>query len=107
MTTEATEPPSAGAADFGPVGRRAEGAAAWHTWAVASSKRQLASTLDTALLVFVVLLVLAAGWWVLMAVIGTVLFFAKLAVLALLVAAVIRAWFWVRGRSRRRPEPNL
>lgn len=87
--------------------RRDEGAAAWHTWDVASSKRQLASTLDTALLVFVVLLVLAAAWWVVMAVLGTVLFFAKLAVLALLVAAVVRAWFWVRGRARRRPEPHL
>jgi hypothetical protein len=73
---------------------------------VASSKRQLASTLDTALLVFVVLLVLAVGWWVLKAIIGTVLFFLQLAVLALLVAAVVRAWFWVRGRTRRRPEPD-
>lgn len=63
---------------------------------MATSKRQLASTLDTALLVFVVLLLLAAGWWVLMAVLGTVLFFAKLAVLALLVTAVIRVWSWRR-----------
>jgi hypothetical protein len=73
---------------------------------VATSKRQLASTLDTAVLVFVVLLLLAAGWWVLKAVLGTVLFFAKLAVLALLVALAIRAYFWVRGRAHRRPSPD-
>jgi positive regulator of sigma E activity len=73
---------------------------------VATSKRSIASTLDTALLVFVVLLVLAAAWWVLKAVIGTVLFFAQLAVLALLVAVAVRAYLWVRGRTRRRPEPK-
>ena len=73
---------------------------------MASTKRQLASALDTALLVFVVLLVLAVVWWLLKAVLGTVLFFAKLAVLAVLLAFAIRAWFWVRGRLRRRAEPN-
>jgi uncharacterized membrane protein len=73
---------------------------------VATSKRQIASTLDTAILVFVVLLLLAAGWWVLQAVLGTVLFFAKLAVLALLVALAIRAYLWVRARSHRRPSPD-
>lgn len=73
---------------------------------MAPSKRQLASTLDTAVLVFVVLLLLAAGWWVLKAVLGTVLFFAKLAVLAILVAMAVRAYLWVRGRARRRPQPK-
>lgn len=66
------------------------------------SKRQIASTLDTALLVFVVLLLVAAGWWVLKAVFGTVLFFAKLAMLALLLALAVRAYLWVRSRTRRR-----
>ena len=73
---------------------------------MASTKRQLASTLDTAVLVFVVLLLLAVAWWLLKAVLGTVLFFGKLAVLAVLVALVIRAYLWVRGRARRRPEPG-
>lgn len=67
-----------------------------------SSKRQIASTLDTALLAFFVLLLLAVGWWLLKAVVGTVLFFGKLAVLALLVAFAVRAYVWVRGRMRRR-----
>jgi len=74
---------------------------------VASPKRQLASTLDTAVLVFVVLLVLAVGWWLLRAVVGTLLFFGKLAVLALVVALAIRAYVWVRSRKPRKPEPNL
>jgi uncharacterized membrane protein len=69
---------------------------------VASSKRQLASTLDTAVLVFFVLLLLAVAWWVVKAVVGTVLFFAKLALLALVVALVIRAFLWVRSRSSDR-----
>ena len=73
---------------------------------MATSKRQLASTLDTALLVFVVLLLLAAGWWVLQVVVGTVLFFAKLAVLALLVALAIRAYLWVRSRTHRPSSPD-
>jgi thiol:disulfide interchange protein len=73
---------------------------------VASPKRQLASTVDTAVLVFVVLVLLAVGWWLLKAVIGTVLVVLKLAVLAVLVALAIRAYFWVRSRSRRRAEPN-
>lgn len=73
---------------------------------MASSKRQLASTLDTALLVFVVLVLLAAVWWVVKAVIGTVLFFAKLAVLALVVTVLVRAYLWVRSRADRRAEPN-
>ncbi len=78
---------------------------AWHTGAVGSngsSKRQIASTLDTALLAFFVLLLLAVAWWLLKAVVGTVLFFGKLAVLALLVAFAVRAYLWVRGRMRRR-----
>ena len=86
--------------------RRPHDPQAWHTWAVASPKRQLASTLDTAVLVFVVLLVLAVVWWLLKAVIGTVLFFGKLALLAVLVALAIRAYLWVRSRARRRPEPG-
>jgi uncharacterized membrane protein YbhN (UPF0104 family) len=73
---------------------------------VATSKRQLASTLDTALLVFVVLLALAAGWWFLRVILGTVLFFGKLAVLAVLVALAIRGYVWLRGRSRRRTDPR-
>jgi uncharacterized membrane protein YbhN (UPF0104 family) len=73
---------------------------------VAPSKRQIASTLDTALLVFFVLLLLAVAWWVLKAVLGTVLFFAQLAVLALLVALAIRAYLWVRSRAHRRPESD-
>jgi len=67
-----------------------------------SSKRGVASVLDTALLVFFVLVLLAVGWWVLKAVVGTVVFFAKLAVLALLVALGIRAWLFVRRRLGRR-----
>lgn len=67
-----------------------------------SSKRQIASTLDTALLAFFVLVLLAVGWWLLKAVLGTVLFFGKLAILALLVAIAIRAYVWVRGRLRHR-----
>lgn len=73
---------------------------------MASSKRQIASILDTALLVFFVLLLLALAWWLFKAVLGTVLFLGKLAVLAVLVAFVIRAWFWARSRAARRPEPN-
>lgn len=73
---------------------------------VASAKRQLASTLDTALLVFFALLLLAVAWWVLKAVLGTVVFFGKLAVLAVLVALAVRAYLWVRGRGHRRPEVN-
>ena len=69
-----------------------------------SRKRQIASTLDTALLVFLVLVVLAAAWWVLKAVVGTVVFFGKLAVLALLIALAIRAWLLVRSRFRRTPR---
>ena len=68
-----------------------------------SRGRQIASTLDTAVLVFVVLLVLAVGWWVLKAVLGTVVFFGKLAVLALLVAVALRAWVVVRRRLVRQP----
>lgn len=74
---------------------------------MASPKRQVASTLDTAVLVFVVLLVAAVAWWLVKAVLGTVLFFAKLALLAVLVALAIRAYVWVRGRARRRSEPKL
>ncbi len=66
-----------------------------------SSKRQIASTLDTALLAFFVLVLLAVGWWLLKAVLGTVLFFGKLAILALLVAIAIRAYLWARSRLRR------
>lgn len=73
---------------------------------MASSKRQIASALDTALLVFVVLVLLVAGWWVLMALVGTVLFFAKLALLALVTMFAIRTYVWVRARSNRRPEPD-
>jgi len=65
------------------------------------SPRRVASTLDTALLVFVVLVLLAVGWWLVKAVLGTVLFFGKLAVLALLVALAIRAYLWARSRLRR------
>ena len=73
---------------------------------MATPRRQLASTLDTALLVFVVLLALAAGWWFLRAILGTVLFFGKLAVLAVLVALAVRTYVWVRGRSRGRSGPR-
>lgn len=66
------------------------------------SKRQIASTLDTALLVLVVLLLVAAGWWVLKAVFATALFFAKLAMLALLLVLAVRVSLWVRSRTRRR-----
>ena len=63
--------------------------------------RRIASTLDTALLVFFVLVLLAVGWWLVKAVLGTVLFFGKLAILALLVALAIRAYLWARTRLRR------
>jgi len=69
-----------------------------------SRGRQIASTLDTALLVFFALVVLAVGWWVLKAVLGTVVFFGKLAVLAVVVTLAIRAWVLVRGRFRRGPR---
>ena len=65
------------------------------------SSRRIASTLDTALLVFVVLVLLAVGWWLVKAVLGTVLFFGKLAILALLVAVAIRGYLWARSRLRR------
>jgi len=73
---------------------------------VARTKRQIASTLDTAVLVFVVLLALTVAWWLLKAVLGTVLFFGKLALLAVLVALAIRAYLWVRGRASRRTQPK-
>ncbi len=62
------------------------------------AKRAVGSILDMALLVFFVLLVLAVGWWLLKAVVGTVVFFGKLALLALLIALALRAWVLVRGR---------
>ncbi len=65
------------------------------------SPRRIASTLDTALLVFFVLVLLAVGWWLVKALLGTVLFFGKLAILALLVAFVIRGYLWARSRLRR------
>ena len=73
---------------------------------MASLKRQLASTLDTAVLVFFVLLLLAVGWWLLQAVLGTLVFFAKLAALAVVIALAIRAIFWVRSRGGRKPRPS-
>lgn len=63
-----------------------------------SAKRGFASILDTALLVFFVLAVLAVGWWVLKAVLVTVWLFAKLAILALLIAGAIRAYIVLRRR---------
>jgi len=63
--------------------------------------RRIASTLDTALLVFFVLVLLSVAWWLLKAVLGTVLFFGKLAILALLLAMAIRGYFWARSRLRR------
>ena len=67
------------------------------------SKRQIASALDTALLVLFGLVVLVMGWWVLKAVVGTVLFFTKLALLAVIVALAIRAWVFLRCRLGRKP----
>ena len=64
-------------------------------------QRRIASTLDTALLVFLVLVLAAVGWWLVKALLGTVLFFGKLAILALLVAVAIRAYLWARSRLRR------
>jgi len=58
--------------------------------------------MDLAVLVFVVLLLAAVGWWLLKA----VLFFVKLAVLAVLVAMAVRAYLWVRSRARHRSEPG-
>lgn len=69
-----------------------------------SPGRRVASTLDTALLVFFVLVVLAVGWWILKAVIGIVLVVAQLAILAVLIAVAIRAYLWVRNRGRRKPD---
>ncbi len=65
------------------------------------SPRRIASTLDTALLVFFVLVLLAVGWWLVKALLGTVLFFGKLAILAVLVALAIRGYLWARSRLRR------
>ena len=64
-------------------------------------QRRIASTLDTALLVFLVLVLAAVGWWLVKALLDTVLFFGKLAILALLVAVAIRAYLWARSRLRR------
>ena len=68
--------------------------------------RGLFSLLDSALLIFFVLLALAVAWWLLRAVVGTLLFFGKLAILALLVALAIRAYLSVRSRLRRRPRAS-
>ncbi len=51
--------------------------------------------------IFFVLVLLAVAWWLVKAVLGTVLFFGKLAILALLVAVAIRAYLWARSRLRR------
>ena len=66
-----------------------------------TSPRRIASTLDTALLIFFVLVLAAVGWWLVKAVLGTVLFFGKLAILAVLLALAIRAYLWARSRLRR------
>ena len=68
--------------------------------------RGIVSLLDSALLIFFVLLALAVAWWLLRAVLGTLLFFGKLAILALLVALAIRAYLSVRSRLRRRPHAS-
>jgi len=72
----------------------------------ARAGRGIASLLDSALLIFFVLLAFAVAWWLLRAVLGTLLFFGKLAVLAVLVALAIRAYVWVRSRLRRRPHAS-
>jgi len=72
----------------------------------ARAGRGIASLLDSALLIFFVLVALAVAWWLLRAVLGTLLFFGKLAVLALLVALAIRAYLWARSRLRRRPHAS-
>lgn len=72
----------------------------------ARAGRGIVSLLDSALLIFFVLLALAVAWWLLRAVLGTLLFFGKLAVLALLVAFAIRAYLSVRRRLRRRPHAS-
>lgn len=72
----------------------------------ARAGRGIASLLDSALLIFFVLLALAVAWWLLRAVLGTLLFFGKLAVLALLVSLAIRAYLLVRSRLRRRPHAS-
>ena len=72
----------------------------------ARTGRSIASLLDSALLIFFVLLALAVAWWLLRAVLGTLLFFGKLAVLAVIVALAIRAYVWVRSRLGRRPRPS-
>lgn len=72
----------------------------------ARSGRGIFSLLDSALLIFFVLLALAVAWWLLRAVLGTLLFFGKLAVLALLVALAIRVYLSVRSRLRRRPHAS-
>jgi len=66
-----------------------------------TSPRRIASTLDTALLIFFVLVLAAVGWWLVKAVLGTVLFFGKLAILAVLLALAVRAYLWARSRLRR------
>lgn len=63
-----------------------------------SVARSAAGVLDTALLVLVALVALAAVWWVVSVVLGTIIFFAKLAVLALVIAVLLRAYLWVRRR---------
>ena len=65
-------------------------------------KRSKAGILDTAVLVFVGLIVAIIAFKILAAVFSTVLFFVKLFVVALVIAVLLRAWFWARGRTRRR-----
>jgi hypothetical protein len=60
--------------------------------------KKAASILDTAALVFVLLLVAAIGWWILRGVFHTIVFVGKLAVLAVAIAVVVRLWVAARGR---------
>jgi hypothetical protein len=71
---------------------------------VAERKRSTAGILDTAILVFVGLIVAFIALKILAAVFSTVLFFVKLFVVALVIAVVIRAWLWAKRRSRGKAE---
>ena len=70
-------------------------------------KRSTAGILDTAILVFVGLIVAFIALKILAAVFSTVLFFVKLFVVALVIAVLLRAWFWARGRTRRRETASV
>ncbi len=60
--------------------------------------RPLSGILDTALLVFVGLVILLIAWKLFLGIVGTLWLLARLAVLAVLIAAGVKAWFAIKSR---------